>query len=435
MYCYAITLHTEETMQNFDYLYDASYFGDSLRTTHKSEKKLSYAILKNATLLPGKWKVNATGWQAGGGVIDENEIYINNSYLHKCDDGKYDFSPEEVSFSDETVIYAGMFVGVWGHCITDCIRRMWFLKSAEFSEKFSNCKIVYISYPDFKFGESFKTLLKIIGIDWRNLVHVQKITRFANVIMPDESFFTTDDGIKFTAEYKNEIDTIRNFARTNFKKLPFDKVYFTYSHFTRYKQIGERKLEQFFKKQGYKIIAPEKYSFEEQLNILQNCRSLASTIGSCSHNGIFMNDGAQLILIPRANYLTGYQQALDEVTDLKITYVSSDLSILADQRHPWGGQFFYYVSENLMKLFNFTPRNEKKFWKKNLCDFKLYLDLCFRLADDLTKCSPPEYYKPVLLNVFSKISGKENLLPAIPRKIRKLFILLRIKIFNALNPL
>jgi hypothetical protein len=54
-------------MQNFDYLYDASYFGDSLRTTHKSEKKLSYAILKNATLLPGKWKVNATGWQAGGG--------------------------------------------------------------------------------------------------------------------------------------------------------------------------------------------------------------------------------------------------------------------------------------------------------------------------------------------------------------------------------
>jgi hypothetical protein len=61
----------EEIMQNFDCLYDASYFGDSLYGTHKVEKKLSYSVIKNGIILPGR-EVDMPGWIMGvGGSINK----------------------------------------------------------------------------------------------------------------------------------------------------------------------------------------------------------------------------------------------------------------------------------------------------------------------------------------------------------------------------
>lgn len=316
-----------------------------------------------------------------------------------------------------------MFYGVWGHCITDEIRRMWFLNSADFKTKFKNCKIVYISYPNYSFKKNFIKLLKIIGIDYKSFVPVEKITRFSEIIIPDESLFYDENGTMFfTDEYKNMIEKVREFGRQNFKKLPFDKIYLTYSHFVQFKQIGEKKLERFFKRQGYKIIAPEKYSLEEQLNIFQNCRSFASTIGSCSHNSIFLNDGTEAIFIPRANYLTNYQETLNEIINADIKYVSSDFSILANKN---GGPFYYYVSENLMKLFDFKPRNEKKFWRKNLSDFKKYLDLGTRkMSENSADYKIPDYYAKVFVSILPKLfdRGKEclTLNQTARRKIKKI---------------
>ena len=119
-------------------------------------------------------------------------------------------------------------------------------------------------------------------------------------------------------------------------------MYFTYSRFSSDKQVGENKLEDFFTGLGYKIIAPERYSFEEQLNILANCEFFASTIGSCSHNIIFLPEGASVYLIPRAFYLTGYQVALGEVINLNIYYVDSSLSVLVRRNNPWEGPFLLH---------------------------------------------------------------------------------------------
>ena len=111
------------------------------------------------------------------------------------------------------------------------------------------------------------------------------------------------------------------------------------------------------------------------MNVLYNCKSFASTIGSCSHNVIFLQPDVEVILIPRANYLTGYQLALDEVKPLHITYVDSSLSVFVDQKAPWGGPFFYYVSDQLLNYFKIAPVHSKKYWKKNFCDFDNYITI------------------------------------------------------------
>ena len=88
--------------------------------------------------------------------------------------------------------------------------------------------------------------------------------------------------------------------------------------------------------------------------------SFASTIGSCSHNIIFLPEGASVYLIPRAFYLTGYQVALGEVINLNIYYVDSSLSVLVRRNNPWEGPFYYIQSDNLKSLFNIEIKYDKR---------------------------------------------------------------------------
>lgn len=157
-------------------------------------------------------------------------------------------------------------------------------------------------------------------------------------------FFTADGSRRFyTKEYLVLINTIKSNELLNKTKTQiYEKVFFSYRKCSLKKSIGEYNLEKYFSKQGYKIIYPEKLDFLSQLSILKNCKYFASTIGSCSHNLVFIEKGTEVILIPRANYFTGYQIAINDIVkdDNKIYYIDSSLSIFANEEHLWSGPFF-----------------------------------------------------------------------------------------------
>ena len=44
-------------------------------------------------------------------------------------------------------------------------------------------------------------------------------------------------------------------------------------------RLDRERMEAFFREKGYKVLAPEKYSFKEQLNYLWNCKAFAATVG------------------------------------------------------------------------------------------------------------------------------------------------------------
>lgn len=98
-----------------------------------------------------------------------------------------------------------------------------------------------------------------------------------------------------------------------------------------------------------------------------NCDSFASTIGSCSHNCIFMKENTNLYLIPRAYYLTGYQETLNQVNRLNVTYIDSSVSIYTNSNAPWNGPFYYYVSRNLKECFH-----DYKNYNNEFKDFEKY---------------------------------------------------------------
>lgn len=342
-------------MVNVDYLYKPDAVRGIFKTNYFSKKKLSFQVIENGTIIPHQRFFNGSfgmGTLGFGGIVDSNGKYIKQSHVFNNDtwDKSYDppvFPPESIKHSTETVIYLGLFYPVWGHSLTDNIRRVWFLKSKIFNSEFKNCPLVYLPYQEstLEKQQNFKRLLEILGVDVNKIQAIEQPTQFDKIILADGSFFKAKDSSRrFTKEYRATIDLVRNFALKNQIQTSSKKFYFYHG----VRQIGEERLAEYFKSKGYEIVSPEKLTLDEQLNLLINCESFAATVGSCSHNSIFLRDNTEVIFIPReANHFTGYQVPIDQVHPLNINYVNSSLSLFATDV----SDYFYLISEQLKKFF------------------------------------------------------------------------------------
>ncbi len=397
-------------MINIERLYDKEYAkqavgNDAFFKSAESEKELGYTEIENGYVLPMKG--------INGGVADKEGQWVKNTGLHDYLGSSYEFEKGNAKESEETVIYFGALHGVWGHCITDCISRAWFLFSEEYEKKYKGCKIVYSPFEGFKWTQNFKELLELIGIEVEELTAVEEVTRYNKIIIPERSFYNDENGVRyFTKEYREIIKKITDGVKRS-EDERYEKIYLTCTHFSR-KQIGEEKLEKFFKKQGYSIIAPEEYSFKEQLAMFKRCEFLAATDGSAAHNSMFLNSGAQVIIIPRAYFWTEYQLALNYVNDCEVYYVDSTLSDYIPKREfRWVGPFYFFVSENLLSFFG-EEAKDKRFWKKQLKDFKEYY-LISASKNDPNKGVSPEYYDKITKKYLEKADIKK-----LPSKFLKL---------------
>ena len=397
-------------MVNIDYLYNPDAARKSFEKNYFLDKELSFRVIENGTILPHKSVVIPGKWNFGlGGIVDSKGAYIADSSLHHRTGGAYTPPPQDIKHSSETVIYLGMFYKIWGHDLTDNIRRVWFLKSDFFKSEFKNCPVVYVPYGDGKYTvevqPSFKRLLEILEVDVDKLQPITQPTQYDKIILPDDSFTSPHNpGTGFTTEYRETIDRIRDFALKNRTPTSRKKLYFYYG---RRGTIGEDRMAEYFKSKGYEIVRPEKLSLDEQLNILINCKNFASTSGSCAHNCLFLRDNSEFILIPRAtSKLNYYQEMLNQIHPLNIIYIDSSLSIFS--KGITSGPYFFIVSEQLKKFFG------DKFDGYTDDDFKIFLQY---VKDSINKGIPfnqsaKEYYSPVLEDFMGQLKRREDLIAA-----------------------
>ena len=387
-------------MNNFDYLCNKNAVAKNFGKNHFVDRKLNFKVLEGATVLPTKNIFVDGQWTWGsGGLVDNCGHFVKESFIFNGAGDAY--TPTDVAQSSATVVYLGMFYPVWGHCLNDNIRRLWFLQSDAFKDYFKDCALVYVAWRDIPLTaqKNFCRLLELLDVDVERLQVITRPTRFENVILPDESFFATDDTRFFTPEYRETIDRVKSFALKN-RTPSAEKVYFFHGA----NQFGEKRLANYFGAKGYAIVRPEELTLDAQLNILINARILASTLGSSSHNSIFLREGAEAIWIPRApnKFTGGYQQAMDQAAKLNVTYVDSSLSIFEDFREP----HCYIVSRGLKKFFgdNFSGYVDD--------DLKTFAQ---HLKDGLTrglKINPDaeNYYGETLREVLTQLKARPDLM-------------------------
>lgn len=299
------------------------------------------------------------------GIFDSEGYYVSGSTplksgrleSNRCRTLSENQKNSQVIHNQSTAVYIGVILGGWGHFITDCMRLLWFLTSKGYSENFSECPILYIYENNIRQenpNASWLRLIEILGIDTSLLKQITTPVKYDRIILPDECFFRADDGIMyFSQEYIDTIDKVRDFAAANSRAAAPRKIYYSYSKYSRWRGIskvyGEDKLDKYFASKGYEIIYPEDFSLDEQLNMLINCESFASTVGSCSHNSLFLRDNTEVILIPRKFCLNDYQLVINQVHKQRIHYIDSSFSIFAVTTL---APFLCFISSNLRKYFN-----------------------------------------------------------------------------------
>ncbi len=314
---------------------------------HFAAKKLGYKVIERGAIVPFVPVVeNGKRILEFGGLIDGNYRFVQSS-VGKFGAGDFYTPTEKIRYVPATVVYLGLFYPIWGHFITEGLRYFWFLSSENFKQNFADCPLAYVPYECkwyFERMENFRRLAEFAAVDTDKLVPFVHPVRFENVILPDESFFAAEAGRYFTAEYRETIDRVRDFALKNRTPTSSKKVYYFYGN----NQIGEERLAEYFKSKGYDIVSPEKLTVDEQLNVLINADSFASTLGSSAHNSIFLRGGTEAIFIPRAaNRFTEYQRLIDQAADLKAVYVDSSLSIF----ETFNGPYCFIISRQLKKFF------------------------------------------------------------------------------------
>ena len=390
-------------MTNLDYLYNPDVAKEHFSKSYFSDKKLGFQVIEHGMILPSK-SINDDGKVSGlgyGGIVDSNGGYVKESYITYNTGGKYTPPPESIKHSSETVVYLGVSWSTWGHVITDNIRRVWFLRS-EYFNQFKNCPLVYvITGKSVKDQINFCRLLEILEVDVDKLQPIKHPTQFEKIILPDESFFVSSPTKGFTMEYKETIDRVREFAVKNQTPTSSEKIY--YFHGLR-PQIGADRLSEYFKSKGYEVIQPENLTLDEQLNWLINCKSFASTLGSCSHNALFLHDNTESIFIPRnPNRFTYYQQAIDELRSLNVTYIDTSLTIFGNSLV---GPFCYIISEQLKKFFG------DKFDGYAEEDFKTFLEYvkyAFDKGDTLNQ-NFVKGYGSILTDFLGQLKRREDLI-------------------------
>ena len=249
---------------------------------------------------------------------------------------------------------------------------------------------------EFEHMKNFRRLLEILEVDVDRLQPITHPVQFENIILPDSSF-----GGGFTNEYRETIERVKNFTIKNQTPTPSKKIYFYYGT----SQTGEERLAEYFRSKGYEIFSPERLTLDAQLNLMINAESFASTLGSCSHNSLFLRKGAEAIFIPRAaNRFTGYQTVINQVANLNAIYIDSSLSVF----ETFNGPYCFIISKQLKEFFG------EEFNGYDEDDLKVFLTYArnsmsrgFRQND-----AAMEYYGEVLQEFFSEINQHKDLMEA-----------------------
>lgn len=338
--------------------------------THYSSTRLTCHSYDSGSVLPYKKLDND---DFGCGVISSEGTYVEATGLHVGKGHSYPYKHCEQS--NDIVVYIGFMFGVWGHCFTDNLKHLWFLHTNEYillKQKYPSIRLVYTCQDNFCFSTNFIELLKLMDIDCNEFVRIERVTQFKRVYVPETCFITTNEGVRlYTQEYKSLIKRASDKILPNFQ---YNKIYLTRTKLRNgARDNGEKHIEKAFKSNGFKIISPEKLSIQEQIALYKGCKIIATTEGSIAHNSAFMQEGMYFVILRKADYVNEYQFPINEMNNLKVTYIDAHLSVFVDIEHPSVGPFFLYVNDNL----NHYLGNVKQTF--SLKAFKKYNTLCLLL--------------------------------------------------------
>ena len=320
--------------------------------SHYSNKQLGYRVIKDGyVLISRKWD---EAFHLEGGVVDSNMCYIPETGYTDTGGCSYEFDLSNVE-NGNNCIFLGTIHPVYGHAITDALKKLWFLNT-ELGRKLiqdPSVDLVYITSCNDDMPQWHLRVFELAGVDVSRIKHIRHTTKYKEIIIPDNSLFKENGMLLYSNEYREIIEKIKDNVRstTYFESVPSYNLYYTRTTLkdASKREIGEKSIEKLFKKRGFQVFSPETLPLEEQISLLMKCNKFAATEGSCSHASVFCDSSAEVIILRKVNNVNWYSPMISDFVGHKTVFVDVNHSVMANKKAPVVGPFYLYVTKELSR--------------------------------------------------------------------------------------
>lgn len=324
-----------------------------------------------------------------GGVIDKNYNFVSGFIRQNTQENiiweiKEGYTPNknDIQYYDSTAIYGGVLILAFGHIISECLSRLWYL----IENQNMDFKVVFIKLWDCATPNWFWDLMSLLKLDKSRVVIVERNSvpvQFRRLVVPEQSYIT------YYGYYSCWNTVTKYMANTAIEMcgeeklltLP-KKVYYTRkfinSGATR-KIINEEYAEQFYLGQGYAIVAPEKLSVIEQVAIAANADAIACNLGTLAHFTLFSKQHIKIDMWKCDNDINNIQLMINKLKEADWCLVDTGIGFLPST-HVYGVNLFgitKYWKEYVKKRFNVDIEIKKYddemilYYLKEYCNFFL----------------------------------------------------------------
>jgi len=242
----------------------------------------------------------------------------------------------KLKYMDVDAIYFCIPQNHFGHVLTGTMAFTYIL----LNDKYKDHKIAFTAFaPDYTEPcEAIKTLLKHLGVRQENIITITEYTQFKSVVIVEPALRCVRLSRFRKRLFEIEKEFIEPFKAISTKFVDKGypaKVYFSRSQITHRAIMYEEKIEQIFKKNGYKIFYPEKLPLDEQIKLVANADYYACLQGTLEHHSLFMKDNAVFITISRKARRTVRQVLINNMQKtIKHVYLKGNIQPFGDKLNP-----------------------------------------------------------------------------------------------------
>ena len=186
-----------------------------------------------------------------------------------------------------------------------------------FFNKKTNIKLAIHRNSSNKYRNFIKSILKSLNIE------------FTFVFLDDDFYYFIDSEFPQFFTMKDSIEILKNFLNPKTNVETSKKIYVTREDSNYRKIINEGDVVSLLREKGYKVINPQLYEIEEQIEIFSNAEKIIAPYGSNLANIIFCKPGTEIFEITPSfrdneNILKDRYSNLSLINNLKHNKIISD---------------------------------------------------------------------------------------------------------------
>ena len=266
------------------------------------DKELKVTTVEKGIILPTRVLPGHGAWGAfEGGVCDNDFNFVAGDRAdgdYACVKSAYTVDRKDIVQLDEDVIYGGALHTHFGHFLTECWNRLWFVVQKLKDEQWKDKKVVFVRWYNPEFDEFFK----LMGIEKERIIYVlQKPMQFRSVTVPDQAQSFSEH--TFTKEFMVPYQAIKSRVTPGTKK----KVYLTRREVDKVRKpktgarcFNEEYFENFFAAHGFEIVSTDTLpSIEEEISLIMGADEIATTSGTLAHWVAFAKPNVKFIMLLR----------------------------------------------------------------------------------------------------------------------------------------